>query len=105
MIIETFLSNKLYNEYNDNVENNEYKDSFFDYCEDVYTQCRNPHYFIATVIISLITSIVAGILAWRCSAREQWFLRSLNTFVAVVFSDIYILYYLIYRVILKNKCY
>ena len=42
MIIESFVTNKLYNNYIDQVDNDEYKDSFFDYCGE---ECQN--YYIS----------------------------------------------------------
>ena len=105
MILETFAINKSYNKYVDKVEEGEYNKSYFDFCGEL---CNNkqlsPHIIIA-IVLSVITIIVAGVLAWRCNAKEHFIYRCMNTFLAILFSDIYVLYYLIYRVILKNKCY
>ena len=104
MILETFITNKVYNNYTDNVENDKYSNSFLNYCTDLCSnQSTYPHLIIA-IILALITSIVAGILAWRCNAKEKLVFKCINTILAVLFSDIYVLYYLIYRVILKHRC-
>jgi len=105
MILETFVTNKLYNNYVDKVEEKSYTDSFFDYCSEMYNKASFSPYFIIAVIYSVITCVVAGVLAWQCNAKEHMFYRVINTLLSIAFSDIYVLYYLIYRVILKNKCY
>ena len=64
------------------------------------------HWFQVTVVcaIKLIISIIAGYLSWKCSAKDNIFIRVLITIFAVLFSEIYILYYSIYRVYMGNKC-
>jgi len=57
-----------------------------------------------TCAIKLILSIIAGYLSWRCGAADNIFIRVLVTIFAVLFSEIYILYYSIYRVYMGNKC-
>lgn len=56
-------------------------------------------------LMSLIPVILAGILSWQCNEKENIFIRILNLLIAIIFNEIYIIYYIIYRVILKNKCY
>lgn len=110
MILETFVTNKLYNNYLDNTnntiqdKNTKYNNSFFDYCNEECQKYNKIHVIIALIFMTL-TCVVAGILAWNCNAKESIVIRLINTFISIIFSDIYILYYLIYRVILKNKCY
>tara|TARA_B100000963_G_C22627215_1_gene672980 strand:+ start:2937 stop:3251 length:315 start_codon:yes stop_codon:yes gene_type:complete len=60
----------------------------------VYTAC----------IIKLILSIIAGSLVWKCNSKENLVLKVVFTILAVMFSEIYILYYAIYRVYMGNKC-
>ena len=105
MILETFLANNVYNDYIDKVDDKTYTDSFFDYCNDVYCNTTFTPHLIIAIIMSFITICVAGVLAWQCNAKEHIIYRCINTLLSAVFSDIYVLYYLIYRVILKNKCY
>ena len=54
--------------------------------------------------IKLILSIIAGYLSWKCSVKDNIFIRILITIFAVLFSEIYILYFSIYRVYMGNKC-
>jgi hypothetical protein len=105
MIIETFITNKVYSEYIDQVDEDKYQHSFFDYCNDACQNYAKSPYLIFAIILSLITGIVACILAWKCNSKEHIIYRIINTFLAATFSDIYVVYYLIYRVILQNKCY
>lgn len=105
MILETFVINKSYNEYVDKVEDETYKKSYFDYCNELCNPEKFTPQLIIAIVLSLITMVVAGVLAWRCNAKEHVVYRCINTFLSIIFSDIYVLYYLIYRVILKNKCY
>ena len=54
MILETFVANKVYNEYVDKVDNKEYEHCFFDYCGDLYQNYQfSPHMIIA-IILSLM---------------------------------------------------
>mgnify|MGYP001283199307 CR=1 FL=1 len=68
------------------------------------TEKELMNYYLFRITFSLPFMIVAGILAWRCNAKEPMFLRVLITILAAMFSTIYILFYLIYRVILKHPC-
>ena len=70
----------------------------------VMTEREMMAFYIIRIAFSLPFMIVAGILAWRCNRNENMILRVLITFVAVMFSTIYLLFYLIYRVILKHPC-
>lgn len=56
-------------------------------------------------IIKILISIIAMILAWNCSAKENIVLRLIITIVSGMFAEFYILYYAIYRTYLGNKCY
>jgi len=104
MIIETFVSNKLYEKYQEESKNG-YNNDFLTFCHQLYMNYRNNPVLIIAIIISTISSIAAGMLAWNCNIREHGFIRIVNTLIAVMFNEIYILYYVIYRVLLKNKCY
>lgn len=55
-------------------------------------------------IIKFILTIIAGYLCWNCNSSENIFLRILFTSVSAVFSEIYILYYAVYRVYMGNAC-
>ena len=59
---------------------------------------------IIIVVISVAISLTAGILSWKCNGRQNIFIRLLLFSVAFLFSEIYLVYYLIYRVVMGNKC-
>ena len=66
----------------------------------------NWHWFqvYSACIIKLILSIIAGSLVWNCNSKENLLLKIVFTVLAVMFSEIYILYYAIYRIYMGNQC-
>lgn len=70
------------------------------------SQKNNWHWFqvYTACIIKLILSIIAGSLVWQCNAKENILVKIVFTVLAVMFSEIYILYYAIYRTYMGNKC-
>ena len=61
-------------------------------------------YNLIRVVFALPFMVIAGMLAWRCNKKESNFMRILITVLAAMFSTFYILFYLIYRVLLKHPC-
>ena len=77
--------------------------------KELYTEYENDKLkFIMFLFMRLLLSstfgIIAGILAWRCNSTEPRLLRIVYTILAVLFSNIYIFFYLVYRIILKHPC-
>jgi hypothetical protein len=70
------------------------------------TQKDNWHWFqvYTACIIKLLLSIIAGTLVWQCNSKEHLLVKIIFTILAVMFSEIYILYYAIYRTYMGNKC-
>ena len=58
----------------------------------------------AIILIKIVLSIIALGLTWDCSKNNSVFLKIIFSFFSVVFSEIYILYYSIYRICMGNKC-
>ena len=56
------------------------------------------------MIFSLFITFFAMYLAYDCNQCESMGMRILYTVVAGLFSGLYILYYLVVRVFLGNKC-
>jgi Na+/H+ antiporter NhaC len=56
------------------------------------------------MILSLLITTIAVYLAWKCNKHESMGLRVLYSLFAGLFSGIYLLYYLVVRVFLNNKC-
>ena len=89
MIIETFLLDILFKtkpiqEYEKNIEN-------------------KPKIYLM-ILFKLIIILIAMYLAWNCNSNSNILLRILYTITAALFSGFYILYYSIYRILLKNNC-
>ena len=59
---------------------------------------------VMRLLLALPMASIAGILAWRCNASEPMALRVLYTLLAVMFSSVYIFFYLVYRIVLKHPC-
>ena len=81
----------------DNMFNNEQRENF----ENV-NSIRGKNLIL--YVLNIVVAVVAGFLAWNCSKGEKPFLQVLYTVLAVIFSGIYLLFYLIYRVLLNNPC-
>ena len=56
------------------------------------------------MLIKLVISIIAAYFSWQCTGKDSMFLRILYVFFAIMFSEIYLIYYIIYRVYMGNKC-
>lgn len=56
-------------------------------------------------IIKLVISLIALKLSWACNAQENIFIRIILGFITFMFSEIYIVYYAVYRTFMGNKCY
>lgn len=56
------------------------------------------------IIITIIVMSAAGYLCWNCNSEEKTGTRVVYTVFAVLFSWIYLIYYLIRRVLMKQKC-
>ena len=59
---------------------------------------------IIMVVVAVAISLTAGILSWKCNGHQNLFIRVLLFGIAFSFSEIYLVYYLIYRVMMGNKC-
>ena len=64
----------------------------------------NSIYSTIIVVINIAVSLTAGILSWKCNGSQNIFIRVLLFSIAFIFSEIYLVYYLIYRVVMGNKC-
>ena len=73
---------------------------------DEVKQCNVHKMKFFTLVLAKILSIVIAIyLAWECNKNNKSIMfKILIILISLLFSDFYILFYLIYRVILKNKC-
>jgi hypothetical protein len=58
-----------------------------------------------TIIIKIVLSLISVNLAWQCNKNSGIVMQIIISLIAFVFSEIYILYYAVYRVFMGNKCY
>lgn len=58
-----------------------------------------------TIVIKIALSLISVSLAWNCNKNSGIFMQIIMSIIAFVCSEIYILYYAIYRVFMGNKCY
>tara|TARA_Y200000002_G_C22520527_1_gene595324 strand:+ start:26 stop:268 length:243 start_codon:yes stop_codon:yes gene_type:complete len=56
------------------------------------------------IIIKLIVSLIASYLVWDCNKNKNLFIKIIFLLIAFIFSEVYILYYAIYRIFMGNKC-
>ncbi len=54
--------------------------------------------------LKLILFYIVGKLSWECNQKNNIFLRLIFTFFSIIFSEIYIIYYAIYRTFMGNTC-
>ena len=55
-------------------------------------------------ILKLVLVLIVGKLAWECNKSQTFILRVMYTTIACMFSELYIIYYAIYRTYLGNSC-
>ncbi len=73
-------------------------------CEDVDDNNYKKKKKI-NMLFGLFITIFAMYLAYDCNKYESVGMRLLYTIIAGLFSGLYLLYYLVVRVFLGNKCY
>jgi hypothetical protein len=56
-------------------------------------------------ILSFIILVIALIVSWDCNTEVTGLLKYIYLLIAGMFNSIYLVFYLIYRIILGNKCY
>jgi len=61
----------------------------------VYTAC----------ILQIILITIVAKLAWSCNKQSSTIMRVLITTVSSILSEVYIIYFAIYRVFMGNKCF
>lgn len=65
---------------------------------------RSKAKYLLAYIINLALAIGAGYLAWTCNAGQTMILRVVYTILGAMFSGLYLIYYFIYRILMKNAC-
>jgi hypothetical protein len=65
---------------------------------------HNPPKILIT-LLNYIILCIALIVAWDCSSKMTGIMPYINVLIAGLFNSVYLIYYLIYRIILGNACY
>jgi hypothetical protein len=60
--------------------------------------------FYLICVLQVVLTLIAGKLSWECSANVRLATRTFYTVISGIFSELYIVYYAIYRVFMGNKC-
>ena len=55
-------------------------------------------------VVHAVLMILAGWLEWSCNSTSPVLVKILNTFVAVIFSYIYLIYYFIVHIFMSKPC-
>lgn len=62
-------------------------------------------FVIFLLIISIFGVIISGMVAYKCNKYSNGFFRFFAVLLAIIFSDIYVYYYLIRYVLMGQSCY
>ncbi len=57
-----------------------------------------------SIFITILLKLVALYLSWTCNRNEFLILRIVYAIVAMYFTKIYLIYYLVYHKILRRPC-
>ena len=60
--------------------------------------------YVVAYVVHLVMVIAAGYLAWTCNLGETPLMRIVYTLLAIIFSGLYLVYYVVYRILLGNPC-
>ena len=106
MIIETLLYNQLQdlNTVNEHFENQETDDINIEISNKNKQWCNPKLKVYLLIIIKIISTSIAVYLAWDCNRKTKKWFKYIILILAALFSDFYILFYFIYRILLKNEC-
>lgn len=56
-------------------------------------------------VLKMIVVVIAIYLCWDCNRNSNIILRIIMTTFSAIFSELYIVYYSFYRILLGNRCY
>lgn len=62
-------------------------------------------FVILLLLISIFGVIISGMVAYKCNKHSNGFFRFFAVLLAIIFSDIYVYYYLIRYVLMGQSCY
>jgi len=59
----------------------------------------------AVCILQIILMVIVAKLAWSCNKHGSVIMRILITMLSTILSELYIIYFAIYRIFMGNKCF
>jgi len=65
---------------------------------------KNMALRIMVHVTTIILIVSAALLAWDCNRGQSIFMQAASTLLAAIFSIWYLLFYFIYRIMMKNPC-
>jgi hypothetical protein len=66
---------------------------------------KNNKYYYLKLFLSVIILFIALVVSWDCNLEVEGVYKVLNLIVAGMFSSVYLVFYMFYRIILNNPCY
>lgn len=102
MLTYGYMIHKIINKQNDNSTK---KETFLN--QEVFEKFHwtDILFVIFLLIISIVCVIVTGMVAYKCNKHSNGFFRFFAVLLAIIFSDIYVYYYLIRYVLMGQSCY
>lgn len=57
------------------------------------------------IMLKITLACIVGYLSWNCNKNMNLILRTLVFIISVIFSEVYMIYYAIFRSLMGNKCF
>lgn len=57
------------------------------------------------IMLKIVLACIVGYLSWNCNKNMNILLRILVFFISIIFSEVYMIYYAIFRSLMGNKCF
>lgn len=104
MIIETLLYNQIkdLNNLNEHFENQNSDDVVVSHKDKQWCNPKLKVYLL--IVLKIISTSIAVYLAWDCNRKTNKLFKYVIIILAALFSDFYILFYFIYRILLNKPC-
>ncbi len=102
MITYGYMIHKMINKQNDYLLN---KENFLNQEAFEKFHWYDILFVILLLLISIFGVIISGMVAYKCNKHSNGFFRFFAVLLAIIFSDIYVYYYLIRYVLMGQSCY
>ena len=102
MITYGYMIHKMINKQNDYLLN---KENFLNQEAFEKFHWSDILFVILLLLISIFGVIISGMVAYKCNKHSNGFFRFFAVLLAIIFSDIYVYYYLIRYVLMGQSCY